>query len=225
MNKQAMKVLDDFKRELRAEMRSLKDSVKHCSDTCDETKQISAELKELRKELSEVIKLNQTLEAENKRLAQRVDELEQYSRINNLEIKGVRFTGDPKIAVQKIGELLGEAVSDEDIDTCHKIPTRSPGENSIVVRFVRRDKRHRFLAKARKQKLANNALGFSGTDPVFVNEHLTPANKKLLGATVARKKQKSWKYVWTNGGKIFARKTDDSHTIKITCESDLTKMT
>lgn len=66
--KEIMKALEDFKREMRLELRSVKDSVKFCSDTCDETKAIVADVKALRQEIGELIKYNETLQNENKRL-------------------------------------------------------------------------------------------------------------------------------------------------------------
>lgn len=126
---------------------------------------------------------------------------------------------------KKICDVLQEPVSSHDIDTCHRIPTRKPGETNIVVRFVRRDKRHALLAKARKQKLTTKQLGLSQANAVYVNEHLTQANKQLLGAAIARKKEVAWKFVWTSGGKVFARKDERMDAVRIQDLSDLTKMT
>ncbi|KAH9379067.1 hypothetical protein HPB48_016492 [Haemaphysalis longicornis] len=223
--KEIMKALEDFKRERRTELRSVKDSVKFCSDTCDETKAIGAGLKALRQEIAHLLEANEALQDENKCSTRRVDELEQYTRLNNLEIKGISSDEDPVDVVKKIGDVLKESVSSHDIDTCHRIPTRKPGETNIVVRFVRRDKRHALLAKARKQKLTTKQLGLSQANAVYVNEHLTQANKQLLGAVIARKKEVAWKFVWTSGGKVFARKDEQMHAVRIQDLSDLTKMT
>lgn len=224
-DKDIAKIIEDFKREMRAELRSVKDSVKFCSDTCDETKAIGSDVKALRKEISDLIKLNESLRNENKRLGQRIEELELYSRLNNLEIKGVRSDDAPANVVKKIGEAIDEPISDSDIDTCHRMPTRKPDEKNIIVRFVRRDKRHAFLAKARKQRVSNESLGYTDQGLVYVNEHLTPATKQLLGAAIARKKRVAWKFVWTSGGRIFARKEENSDAIKILDHADLNKMT
>ncbi|KAH9372317.1 hypothetical protein HPB48_000164 [Haemaphysalis longicornis] len=223
--KEIMKALEDFKREMRTELRSVKDSVKFCSDTCDETKAIGAGLKALRQEIAHLLEANEALQDENKRLTRRVDELEQYTRLNNLEIKGISSDQDPVDVVKKIGDVLKEPVSSHDTDTCHRIPTRKPGETNIVVRFVRRDKRHALLAKARKQKLTTKQLGLSQANAVYVNEHLTQTNKRLLGAAIARKMEVAWRFVWTSGGKVFARKDEQMDAVRIQDFSDLTKMT
>lgn len=53
---------------MRSELRSVKESVKFCSDACDETNAIGADVKALRQEIGELIKINETLQDENKRL-------------------------------------------------------------------------------------------------------------------------------------------------------------
>lgn len=108
---------------------------------------------------------------------------------------------------------------------CHRNPTSSKGGTNTLVRFVRRDKRQAFLSKARKHELCNKDLGLTDSGRIYVNEHLTYGNKQLLGATIARKSEVGWKFVWTNGGKIFARRHETSDTIKICARSDLSKMT
>lgn len=141
-----------------------------------------------------------------------------------MEIKGIKSEENPVDIVKKIGDVLKEPDASHDIDTCHRIPTRKPGETNILVCFVRRYKRHAFLARARKQKITNDQLGLSGTDCVYVNERLTQTKKQLLGAAIARKKEVAWKFVWTNGGKVFARKDEHMDAVRIQDQADLTKM-
>lgn len=224
--KELQRALDDLKRELRADLRTLKDSVKHCSDTCDGVNEIKTELKELRKELQTLSQQNEKLRAENATLSERIEELEQHSRANNLEIKGVPDNGDVIDVLKRIGSHVHEPIADSDIDVCHRVPTFRPSEKNIIVRFVQRSKRDSFLQKCRKQRVTTKDLDYGGNSTaVYVNEHLTTSNKKLLGAAVARKKTAGWKFVWTAGGKIFARKDEDSRALRIACMGDIEKMT
>lgn len=221
------KALDDLRRELRADLRSLKESTKFCSDTCDKVESIGSDVKQLRKEIQELTKRNCELQNENKILSQRIEELEQYQRSNNLEIKGVPEGGNPYDVIKMIGDVLEEPISNSDIDICHRVPTPKPGEQNIVVRFIQRTKRNAVLMKAKKKKLTAAALGYTlarTTTPVFVNEHLTRQSKQLLGAAIAKKKEVRWKYVWTTGGKVFARKDDGLNVLRILCTADLERM-
>lgn len=86
------KAIDDLRRELRKELREIKDSLN--------------EVKDLKEGLSQILKENEELKAENAKLRSRVEEVEQYQRSNNLEIKGVPTDIEPFEAVKKIGAIV-----------------------------------------------------------------------------------------------------------------------
>lgn len=92
MAKETAQALEDFKRELIAELRALKD--------------VLQDVKGMKEEFQKLLKENQELKVENSRLSRRVEELEQYQRSNNLEIKGIPLDGEPVAVLEKIGELI-----------------------------------------------------------------------------------------------------------------------
>ncbi|KAH7979755.1 hypothetical protein HPB49_010860 [Dermacentor silvarum] len=218
------KAFEDFKREIRAELRSFKQSVEHCSESCDSVNALTLEMKTLREELVATRNSNEKLAAENKQLQMKIEELEQYSRANNLEIKGAPDEGEPFDTVQKICVAVGEPLARDDVDICHRVGTNKTGVKNIVVRFVRREKRNAVLAKSKKARLSTTAIGFRTTGPIYVNEHLTRQDKQLLGAANAKKREVGWRFVWTHGGKIFARKSESSDMLMIACREGLDKM-
>ncbi|KAH9368476.1 hypothetical protein HPB48_022181 [Haemaphysalis longicornis] len=115
-----LKMFDDFKKDFRAEMRELKDGISFCcTDICNDVKDTATVLKNLRLEMQELLRQNIKLRKENKRLSERCDELEQYQRLNNLQVKGAPAESDPVTALQKIGEAVGETIDATDIDICH----------------------------------------------------------------------------------------------------------
>lgn len=209
MSKEA-KAIEDLRRELRADLRSIKEKFQ--------------EVAELKAEIQQVLKINQDLRAENAKLSCRIEELEQYQRSNNIEIKGIPLEGEPLTIVSQLGELIKEEVSEADIDICHRVPTARHDQANIIVRFVRRTKRNAFLSKAKKAKIDTTALGFQLSSKVFVNEHLTRYGKRLLGAAVERKKELRWRFVWTAGGKVFVRKDENSPVVRIASLEDVEKM-
>ncbi|KAH6942103.1 hypothetical protein HPB50_000948 [Hyalomma asiaticum] len=217
--------IDNLRREIMSELCSLKKSVQYCSDSCDNVTAMGSDIKELIKEIKELKLSNRKLKEENAKLTVRVDELEQYSRSNNVEIKGVPVEPDVNDVVSKMGQIIGETVSKDDIDICHRVFTTKQNEPNIILRFVRREKRNSFLAKARKTRLTGTLLGYNSTKPVYVNEHLTRQNKQLLGAAVAKKREVGWRYVWTKDGRIFARRDESSAVLRLNSLSDLEKMT
>lgn len=193
---------------------SLSESVQVMSDLFDEMKARQDEL----------LASNKALVARNAVLEKKVADLEQYSRMNNIEIKGIPVTEkeDCAVILKTVGEAIGCPVLPSDIDVVHRVPTKSSGKN-IIARFCCREKKHEFVRKARKARLSTNQIGFSSenSSPVFVNDHLTFENKKLFAQALARKKEHNWEFLWTDNCQIKARKTGDSKVHRIASESDL----
>ncbi|KAH6935212.1 hypothetical protein HPB50_004781 [Hyalomma asiaticum] len=115
--RELVKAFENFKRDYRSDMRELKDSVSFCTDICNDVKGIAENIKQLRQEMHDIVNENKALKAENERLAQKCEELEQYQRLNNVEVKGVPVGDDPVLAMKKIGETVGEAIDEADLDT------------------------------------------------------------------------------------------------------------
>lgn len=227
----------DLKREFRKDLRELRQSLEFINKQYEDMKQKCASVKEE----------NAALKVSNDLLAQEVDKLkaqvrdnslritaqDQYSRNKNVEVKGIPVANNENLVnvLGKVGEALGEPINEQDIEVCHRVPVRNSGTDgtdgsnqNIVVVFNRRSKRDAVVEKARKTRFTTTELGFATEQPVFVNEHLAPQLKKLLGMTVAKKKEMKWRYAWVRGGKIFARKTESSRMLRVTCEADLEKM-
>lgn len=206
----------------------------------------SAEIKDLQRELNEMklsmdfmnktfeaVKAeNATLVASNKsqaecshRLSKKVAQVEQYSRLNNIEIRGVPVTQNENCSeiLELIGEKVGCPVTPDDFDTVHRVPTHVKNQLNIIARFRSRDKRSSFLSEARKARLATSSLNFNDREdsPIFINEHLTPENKRLLGKARALKKDKNWMFVWTENCVIKARKTINSRVFRVLTDHDL----
>ena len=55
----------------------------------------------------------------------------------------------------------------------------------------------------------------------FINDHLSPANKKLFELAKTKKKELNYKFQWTKNGYIYLRYNERSPTIKITSEDVL----
>lgn len=126
--------------------------------------------------------------------------------------------------LEKICDTLGEAVTAGDVDVCNRVATKGEGKANIVVQFQHREKRDKVLEKARKKRVTTTVLGFPGDMPVYINKHLCPAMKRILGMAVARKREHNWKFVWTWNGCVFARRTETSHIVPICCENDVNKI-
>ena len=119
-------------------------------------------------------------------LKEEFNNLEQYSRRDCLEIRGVpvQRDGDTNVLFMNIGRTMGVEVKGDDISTSHRPPIMNRGRDarstipSIIVKFVRRDVTDKFLrAKKFKQLfgIASRNLGFPPVDEqkIFIAERLT----------------------------------------------------
>ncbi|XP_044166316.1 uncharacterized protein LOC122950324 [Acropora millepora] len=167
-------------------------------------------------------------------LKEEFNNLEQYSRRDCLEIRGVpvQRDEDTNALVVDIGRRMGVEVKEDDISTSHRLPIMNRGRETssrtpIIVKFVCRDVRDKFF-KAKKQLfgVSSRDLGFSrvAEQKIFIAESLTQRNKKLFADCLKAKYDLNFKYIWTSSGKILLRKNDNSPARLISCDRDLVKL-
>lgn len=216
--------------EVKAEVRKTlhDEGLEEHAKLCESVKFLSAQYDSMRVKQDALIAENKALRAHNESLETRLAELDQYSRQNNIEIKGVPSTkGEDCTAILKcMGDAIGCTVTPADIDTVHRVPTKS-AESNIIARFCSRDKKNDFIRKARKARLRTSNIGFSESSDkaVYTNDHLTAGNKKLFSRALALKKEHQWKFLWTENCRILARKSEDSRVCRINTASDLSVFT
>ena len=148
-----------------------------------------------------------------------INAIQQYLRINNLEIVGLPAPNpnetEETLLINAINELEGieSPVRHEDIDISHPLNSnRKDGKPVHVVRFVSR--KTKFAILAAKKREANKLFKFRNND-VYINEHLSKTNRAIFGAAQAKKKLLNYKYCWTRGGTVLMRKTEDSEVFTI----------
>jgi hypothetical protein len=122
----------------------------------------------------------QMMESHVKQLRESINEMEQYSRRESLEIKGIPVTKDENTdeLVTKVGELMGLSSKEEDISVSHHLPISNKykgkrTESTIIVKFVRRNTKERYY-RARKvlKDITTRNLGFSSHNKIYINESL-----------------------------------------------------
>lgn len=224
--KDLLKYVNDENTNLRKEVEELKQSMSFMNETFEALRTTGDELEALKKEHAtlkqEKVELEQSLANTQRELI----ELKQHSRLFNVEIKGIPQNENESLdnIVQKIGEKIGLNVEPKDIDVVHRVPTKDKKKTNVIVKFATRAARDKFLQSARKKRLSADDIGFSETTPVYLNEHLCPEYKILLGQAIARKKENNWKFVWVSNSKILARKAENSTVIHIATRDDLCKI-
>lgn len=184
------------------------------------------------------LKTIETLVAENTELKKkivslenRVEDMEQYSRNNCVEIHGIPQEPTENVVhvVKEVGKALDMNINDEMIDACHRLKKRPGAGNhqppGIVVKFVRRIDKEEMLKKRRiKHNFSTRHMNLTMDLPVYINESLSPARRRLFVLAREVKRSKNFKYLWVRGGKVFLRREDGAPVIHVTCQADLSKL-
>ena len=162
---------------------------------------------------------------EIERLKEEINSIQQYLRVNNLEIVGLPAPNDGEsdetLIVNALNQLEGldDPIRPEDIDISHPLNSKRKDKKSVhVARFVSR--KTKFAILAAKKREENKQFKFRNND-VFINEHLSKTNREIFALAQEKKRALNYKHCWSRGGSIFLRKSDDSETLTISKKSDL----
>lgn len=185
-----------------------------------------------------------SLQADNERLKSNVNELttrlgviEQHLRESNIEINGIPENKNENLAntLIHLSTTIGSPLNDTDILQITRIAKLNKDNDrprSVIAKLQSPRQRDTILAavssynkKNPEDKLSSHHLGIAGNrTPVFVSEHLSPANKQLHAAARKLAKETSYKFVWIRNGRIFVRKDVNHDSIFIRNVDTLKRM-
>lgn len=161
-------------------------------------------------------------------LRNEINDHEQSTLINDIEISGIpEFEGESLSHIAlAVAKKLAVDIDERDLVCAMRvgsrlIPSHIPETQHqqrprpIVIRLARRDLRDDFLKNARVRRGATT--GDLGLPPhnirtFYVNERLTKRNRVLLAKARERGRNLHWKFVWSKEGRIFARRSDSTHS-------------
>ncbi|CAG4967489.1 unnamed protein product [Colias eurytheme] len=215
-------IVKEFK-PIKEELSQLKDSMNFINSSYEEFK------RDIESYKSKVL----ALENQNIRLINAVDDLqsrinqsEQQLRQNNVELQCVpeRNNEDLVKIVNNLCTTIQSNINEKDILHCTRTAKANRASNrprSIIIQLSSAKVRDELLASTSKynksnpqNKLNSTHLGISGaSSPVYVSEHLSPANKAIHAATRIKAKDKGYKFVWIRNGRIYLRKNEGSELI------------
>ena len=138
----------------------------------------------------------------------RQDELEQYSKWDNIIINGIPESEEESTndVVIKLAKDVGIEITHQNLSTSHRLGKPRGGKpRPIVAKFVRRDVRTSIL-KSKKELMKNPA-----SRKIFIGEHLTPLRAKLLKKV---REDNSVTRAWTVDCKVVCLAADNrKHTL------------
>lgn len=191
---------NDINSNMQADIQEIKKTLSFLTKETMDVKSLITEIKELKRIIQEKDKVIKNFEV-------RVEELEQYSKQDNVIINGLKIEknkGDADIQNSVEDQVLETLASKDimvnknNISACHTIgKARNDGTQSIVLRFVKRKEKTNLLFCARKLK---------GTG-IYINEHLTKTNSYMYKMARDLKKNGKIDSTWTRDCKIYIKNT------------------
>ncbi|CAK1603279.1 unnamed protein product [Parnassius mnemosyne] len=216
---------------LRTEFADLKSSL---NNTNVALKEFNNKIKDFEQRLVQIEKVQKhanLIQTRLEKLEQESNSAEQWSRMNNVEIKGVPQASGENLfeIISKIGSKIQYPITKTQVNFVTRVPTREKEHNKpIIICFCNRYVKEDFVAAARYASkishLTSGNMGFVGNNRIYINDHLTMHNKTLLSKTKKAAVEMNFRYVWVKHAKIHVRKTDTSHIIMVKSERDLTKI-
>ena len=230
---------DLTKTKLMAEdIQSIKENQEFISNQYDD---IRTELTKIKQHIEEkdkkINQLEQNINWLNEELLKEIeknDALNQYGRRENLELHGIpvqKNENTDEIVISMMKHINIDLKA-SDISISHRLHSkfnqkeRTSEDKShppIIVKFVRRQIRNQIYNKRTHLRKVQN-FGVAGMTDLFINENLTPKIKQLFGKANHLRKERGYKFIWTNNGMIYVRKNEKAQSLQITNEENLQKI-
>lgn len=223
------------------EMKTITEELKQ--DFTATTDFLTGEINDMKLEITAAHKNINKISMESSAVLSKANELqtrlalaEQNSRECNIELDCVPENRNENVieVVKKLASVVSYDLPEKDILSCYRVAKMDKKSNrprAIVAKLPSPRRRDELLAAVRKfnkssaEKLHSTHLELTNDKaPIYISEHLSPANKSLHAATRKVVKEKKLKFCWVRNGHIFVRKNLTSPSILIRNESTLTTL-
>lgn len=203
-------------------VQAIEENVKFLSDKYDNVIElVSAQQKEITelRERVETVESGASLQ-EIKELKKDINDLDQYSRRQNLEIHGMEHTEGENLLTKVNGiarKLEIPEITPRDVEAIHRLPCKPNKVPAVLVRFSSRTLKDQWNDK--------RSLLMTKVPGIRLFDNMSPQNKKLFWLAKTRATEKSYEFSWQRNGRIYVRKRAGELAIQIKTEDDLIKIT
>ena len=162
---------------------------------------------------------NVLLKAKVEELESKVENLENYSRNNNIVVYGVPIqeNEDPLDLAVNLGKVVGYEINSKDIDTAHRLPSKKITQTPpFIMRLVSRTTKSEIMLNAKKcakkKKLTADLFGGEAGKNIYFNEHLTKKNQDVFA-----KARCLWDnyIIYTKNGRVMGRPKEGGEKFEI----------
>ncbi|XP_065204066.1 uncharacterized protein LOC135834156 [Planococcus citri] len=202
------------------ELKTMMNDVKEIMSTVKST---DAKVADFTERMSKVENDNKEIKKNYEKLQDQLNDLNQYSRIENIIINGIPQNEDENIRalVMLVAEKLNVTLYEYDISTAHRLPCKPDKTPAIIARLNNRDKKSEMITNSRILRINCKDLNLASPAPIFVNEHLTSRNMAIHRQALHLKKLKIITRVHVKEGKVLIQEEDNGIFTRISHLSQL----
>lgn len=169
-------------------------------------------------------------------LEDKIEELQRERRNKHFEMKNVPKTNEENKSslinmVLTLSKNIGYSLARSDIKDIYRVKSAKVANKNtpIIVEMSSTLIKHDFLRTCKtfnakkKEKLRAKHLGFTNNEdqPIFTSEQLTAKGSRLFFLARDLAKSRGYKFCWTNFGKVYVRKEENSTIIWIKNEAQI----
>lgn len=224
-------LITEFKKDVSEKFNNL---VSTTDRLCTEIDGLKVKLSEFDAMSKKIIELESKLNQYQIRVASLESDFnnhQQWLRRDNIEVQGVPELKNekPTDIIIRIATHAGVEMKFDDIVSANRVQPLKPisgRHKNIVVKLKNPALKSRLTVALRKCRGVTSAdIGIPGkASRIFVNEHLTAHNKKLLKLCKEKCSSMGYKYTWVKNSSIYVRKSDGTPFFQISTELDLDKI-
>lgn len=199
--------------------------------------EVSARLDDVNSSIARIDMERKQISSEISKLTEKCEALDRSLRKTSVEIRNV-----PKVKGEKLEDLytylqmlykqLGVDHNSSHIRDIYRLPSkREHNTSTIIVDLVNTLSKTNLLNAARKfyrtkkVDIFASSLGINAPDTqIYISEHLTAKNRRLLHMAKDLKREGNFAFCWTAGGNVFLKKTEGTTSILIRNEEQVLKL-
>lgn len=215
-----LKEMQEFRMESKEMAKSIDCTHEKIDDLTKLVQSHDNEIKLCKKEMDCLKGENMYLKRQVEDLKVEVNNCQQYSRVNCVDIDGVPFTKGENLTsvIQAVCKAVKFNIAPEMIDAAHRLgrgtSSRPPG---IILKFVRRSDKDELIRLAKvKPGFAASDAGFVSENRIYIRHSMSPDTRALFLLTKSTARDLGFKFVWFSNGKILMRKAEGAIAIHVT---------
>ena len=183
---------------------------------------ITASLSTLATQVNELNDKDKQREKQISTMDTRIIKIDQQIINKNIEIRNIPTNEMSDYDVIKtIAASLNVELNHNDICNAYHLKQQQEGKIKVIIELNSLNKKREIMSKIQRHRLDAKIIKKDDDGFIYVNDELTPYNRRLLWQAKTKAKESKWNFVWCRNGNIFARRNENSSAILIKNTADI----